>query len=235
MKTAIQLCICFLLAGLSIQVIAQEEQAQDSLKRGSIHPGFIITLKGDTVRGYLLNINLWANQKTTFYYKDSSDFKGRIKYKANDIKAYQVGNRYYESMKYSFTNSTHRYNFILKKLNGPISLYVWYYNPDQPNYMAKDLTLEDISKAVLFNEKDLYSNLYGDKADGEFTELTKFKFLFKFAKNMSAYVADDTELAEKILNKTEGYLGITRDIEKIIREYNKWKTGNDQKNGEVIN
>jgi len=216
------------MSGLSILAVAQETQTLDSLKRGSIHPGFIITLKGDTIRGYLLNINLWANQKTTFYYKDSSDFKGRIKYKANDIKAYQIGNRYYESMKYSFTNSTRKQNFILKKLNGPINLYVWYYNPDQPNYMSADLTLEDLTKAVLFNEKNLYSNLYGDKADGEFTELTKFKFLLKFAKNMSAYVADDAELAEKILNKKEGYLGLDRDIISIIKEYNNWKTGNDQ-------
>jgi hypothetical protein len=235
MKTAIQLCICFLLAGLSIQVVAQEEQAQDSLKRGSIHPGFIITLKGDTVRGYLLNINLLANQKMTFYYKDSSDFKGRIKYKAKEIKAYQVGNRYYESMKYSFTNSTLTHNFILKKLDGPTELYMWYYNPDQPDYFAKDLTLEDISKAVLFNETELWINVFGMKPDGEFTELTGLRFLMKFAKNMSAYVADNAELAQKIHSKTKGYQGIPRDLENIIREYNKWKTEQDQKIGMMSN
>jgi len=45
----------------------------------------------------------------------------------------------------------------------------------------------------------------------------------KFAKNMSAYVADDVELAEKILNKTNGYLGTSGGIENIIREYNERK------------
>lgn len=233
MKAAIQLCICFLVAGLSFPAIAQETQHQDSLKRGSIHPGFVITLKGDTIKGYILNINLCFNQRMTFYYEDSSDFKGRVKYKANDIKAYQVGNRFYESMKYPFTNSTHKQSFILKKLNGPISLYVWYINPDQPNYMSPDLTLEDISKAILFDEAELYTNVYGMKADNEFKELTSFKFLMKFAKNMSAYVADDAELAKKILNKEKGYLGISRDIENIIREYNEWKIENDQNNGQL--
>ena len=63
---------------------------------------------------------------------------------------------------------------------------------------------------------------------GEFTELTGLRFLMKFAKNMSTYVADNAELAQKILNKTEGYQGIPRDIENIIREYNKGKTENDQ-------
>ena len=121
----------------------------------------------------------------------------------------------------------------MKKLDGPVDLYVWYYNPDQPDYLSKDLTLEDISKAVLFNEADLWTNAFGKKPDGEFTELTGLKFLMKFAKNMSAYVADDVELAQKILNKTKGYQGTTRDIENIIREYNKWKTENDPKNGVI--
>jgi hypothetical protein len=230
MKITVQFFICIFLTCFSLPAVAQEIQVPDSLKRGSIHPGLIITLQGDTIEGYMLNINLWLNQKITFYYKDSSDFKGRIKYKANDIKAYQVGNRFYESMKYSFTNSTHTHNFKLKKLDGPIDLYMWYYNPDQPDYFSKDLTLEDISKAVLFNEAELWTNVFGMKPDGEFTELTGLRFLMKFAKNMSAYVADNAELAQKILNKTKGYQGIPRDIENIIREYNKWKTENDQNN-----
>jgi hypothetical protein len=45
----------------------------------------------------------------------------------------------------------------------------------------------------------------------------------KFAKNMAAFVEDDKELAQKVLNKVKGYQGV--DIEKIIREYNRWKVG----------
>jgi len=223
MKIATQLCIFFFLAGISFLAHAQETQAQDSIKRGSIHPGFIKTLKGDTVRGYLLNINLWMNQHMTFYYKDSTDFKGRIKYKPNDIKAYQVGNRYYESMKYTFSLSSHKQNFILRKVHGPIDLYVWYYDEDRAKLTSPDISIEELSAAFMFNEDELWTNEFGIKDQGEFTEFTGVKFLMKFAKNMSAYVADDAELAQKVKSKTKGYQGTSRDIENIVLEYNKWK------------
>ncbi len=223
MKTAIQFCICFLLAGLLIPAVAQETKAPDSLKRGSIYPGFIITHEGDTVKGYLLNINLWLNQMMTFYYTDSTDFKGRVKYKAKDIKAYQVGNRYYESMDYIFSFSSHKQNFILRKVHGPIDLFVWYYDEDRSKLMSPDISLAELASAFLFNEDELWTNVFGRKENGEFTEITSVKFLMKFAKKMSAYVADDPELAGKILNKTEGYKGIPKDMENIIREYNNWK------------
>ena len=58
-------------------------------ERGSILPGYIITLQGDTIKGYLLNINLWLNQKMTFLYKDPEDREGRVRYKPKEIKAYQ--------------------------------------------------------------------------------------------------------------------------------------------------
>jgi hypothetical protein len=216
MKNIIQLWIGLFLFSFSLPAVAQESE----LERGSLHPGFIITLRGDTVKGHLLNINLWLNQHMTFFYKNPDDYAGRIKYKANDIKAYQVGNRYYESMKYPFSLSMHKQNFILRKLNGPIDLYVWYYDEDKAKLTSPDISLVDLASAFLFNEKDLWTNEFGMKENGEFTELTGFKFLMKFAKNMSAYVADDAELAGKILNKTQGYLGTSKDIENIIREYN---------------
>ena len=40
---------------------------------------------------------------------------------------------------------------------------------------------------------------------------------------MSAYVADDAVLADKIRNKTEGYVGLDRDIVRILLEYNERK------------
>jgi hypothetical protein len=216
MKNVIQLWFWLFLFSFSLPADAQESE----LERGSLHPGFIISLQGDTVKGYLLNINLWLNQHMTFFYKDPEDFKERIKYKPDEIKAYQVGNRYYESMKYPFTLSPHKQNFILRKLHGPINLYVWYYDEDKAKLISPDISLVDLTKAILFEERDLWTNDFGMKANGEFTELTGFKFLMKFAKNMSAYVADDVELADKILKKAQGYQGISRDIENIIREYN---------------
>lgn len=217
MKILFQLWICLILLSFSIPTGAQETQPE----RGSVLPGFIITLKGDTVKGYLLNINLWLNQHMTFFYKDPGDVKGRIKYKPNDIRAYQVGNRYYESMKYPFNYSTHKQNFILRKLHGPIDYYVWYFDEDRAKLMSPDISLADLTSAFLFDEKDLWKNEFGRKKNGEFKELDDIKFIMKFSKTMSEYVKDDAELAGKILQKTKGYQNI--DTEKIIREYNERK------------
>lgn len=81
------------------------QERQPEPERGSVLPGFIITLQGDTVKGYLLNINLWLNQKMTFFYTNPDDREGRVKYTPKEIRAYQVGPRYYESTKHPFTNS----------------------------------------------------------------------------------------------------------------------------------
>ncbi|MFA5816045.1 MAG: hypothetical protein WC865_10535 [Bacteroidales bacterium] len=211
--------VWLLLISFSLPAGAQDDQSQP--ERGSVLPGFIITLQGDTLKGYLLNINLWMNQQMTFFYKTPDDKEGRIKYKPKEIRAYQVGNRFYESMKYPFSYSIYPQNFILRKIHGSIRYYVWYYNEDRAKLMSPDISLAELTKAFVFVEDELWTDEFGKKGDGEFTKLSDFKFLMKFAKNMSAYVADDTELAQKILNKTKGYQNI--DIEKIVREYNSWK------------
>ncbi|MFO7616370.1 MAG: hypothetical protein R6V75_03895 [Bacteroidales bacterium] len=200
---------------------SQNEGAQ--MERGSVWPGYIITNEGDTVQGHLLNINLWMNQNMTFFYTDPDDRKTRVKYRPKEIKAYQVGNRYYESVKYPFPYGNHPVSFILRRIDGPIRCYVWYYNMEKSRLMSSDFNLDDLAKVILFEEKDLATSHYGVGEDGKFTELTSFKFLVKFAKNMSEYVKDDPELARKILEKQEGYLGIPRDIERIIKEYNQNK------------
>lgn len=214
MKKIIQFLFCLFLINLAMPSKAQESE----LKRGSVLPGYVITLNGDTLKGYLLNINLWLNQHMTFFYKDSADAKSRIKYKPNEIKAYQVGSRFYESMKYPFSYSTSKQNFILRKQHGPIDYYVWYFDEDKAKLMSPNISLANLTSAFLFNEKDLWKNEYGRKANGEFTEFGAMKFIFKFAKNMAAYVVDDAELAKKILQNTKGYQNI--DVEKIIKEYN---------------
>lgn len=199
-------------------------QAQESeMKRGTIYPGYIVKLNGDTVHGYLLNINLWLNQHQTYFYTDTLDKKKREKYTAKELLCYQVGSRHYVSMLHPFSYSIHKNNFILRKVHGAIDLFVWYYDEDRAKLMSPEITLVDLSKVLLFNEQDLWSNVFGMKVDGKLTELTGLKFLLKFAKNMSVYVADEPELATKIAAKTPGYLGIDRDIERIIIEYNQLK------------
>ena len=54
-----------------LPVLCSAQESPPAPNRGSVLPGFIITLQGDTVRGYLLNINLWLNQKMTFSLQSS--------------------------------------------------------------------------------------------------------------------------------------------------------------------
>lgn len=223
MKNCFRRLLALSIALHSVVLFAQKKEA--GLERGSIHPGYVITLKGDTVKGYLLNINLWLNQKMTFLYSDPEDRKGRIKYTPKEIKAYQVGQRYYESIKYPFVYSTHAENFILRKVNGPIKYYVWYYDEDRNKLMSLDkLSLTDIEKAILFDESELWTNEFGLKQNEETLTPFNLKFLMKFSRNMADYVKDYPELARKIENKQEGYKNIN--IESIIREYNEWHLKN---------
>jgi hypothetical protein len=197
------------------------EAIPDSLRRGTTYPGYIITLQGDTVRGYILNINLWLNQRMTFLYADPEDRQSRVKYTPKEIRAYQVGPRFYESFHQAFTNSSHADNFLLRKVEGPVKYYVWYFDEDKTKAMVWDkISLTDLAKAFLMEEEELWKDEFALKKGD--TQLTAFnlKFLMKFAKNMSEYVSDYPELTRKIAEKREGYKNIN--IEKIIREYNEW-------------
>lgn len=218
MKQINRLWPCLFLAILPLTANAQADPTNP--ERGTVLPGFVITLNGDTVKGYLLNINLWMNQHMTFFYNTPEDKEGRVKYKPREIKAYQVGNRYYESMKYPFSYSIYPYNFILRKVDGAVKYYVWYYNEDRSKLMSPDISLVELTKAFVFDENELWKDEFARKENGEFIKFD-FKFLLKFAKNMSAFVEDNEDLAQKILNKEAGYHGV--DIEKIILEYNRGK------------
>jgi hypothetical protein len=90
--------------------------------------------------------------------------------------------------------------------------------------MSPDVSLAELSKAFVFTEDELWKDEFARRGDE--AELIKFdlKFLMKFAKNMAAFVEDDKELAQKVAGKVKGYQGV--DIEKIIREYNRWKVEN---------
>jgi len=198
------------------------------VKLWTLYPGYVVRQNGDTVHGYLLLKNLAANQDKVFFFEHPEDKKYSVKYKPKDLKAYKVGPRYYESWKFrppatASANDARTYHFLLKIIDGPFSLYRWYYeileqskarlkiDSDQPLTGTVDLS---------FSEKDLQTHNYGVTPEGEFVDLSSLKMLTSFRKNMSKLVADDEELARKIRNKEKGY-GYY-DIERIIREYNEW-------------
>jgi hypothetical protein len=203
------------------------------VKLWSLYPGYVVTQNGDTLHGYLLLKNLAANQDKVFFYEHAGDKKYSVKYKPKDLKAYKVGPRYYESWKFkppatASANDARTWHFILKVIDGPFSLYKWYYetleqskarlkiDKDQPIQGSVDLS---------FSEKDLHVENYGLTPAGEFIDLGSLKILTNFKKNMSKLVADDTELAAKIRNKEKGY-GYY-DLDRIISEYNAWYLKNN--------
>lgn len=194
----------------------------------TLYPGYIVTRQGDTISGYLLLKNLVNNQDKVFYYHNKEDKKYTEKYKPKDLRAYKVGPRYYESFKFkppatASANDANTWHFILKLIDGPFSLYRWYYetldqsharlkvDQDRPFHATVDLS---------FTEEGLSQQNYGLTPAGEFVDLGSLKMLTNFKKNMAKLVQDDAALAQKIRNKVKGY-GYY-DIERIINEYNAW-------------
>jgi hypothetical protein len=201
-------------------ILTRAQNDTNLLQRGTIYPGYIIELEGDTVYGFILNSNLWYNQVMVFYYADSSDRENRIKYKAKDVKGYKVGNRNYDSYKHPATYSTHAYNFFLRKITGPINYYIWYYDPDKGNLMEPVLTMEGLASALLFAESELWTQEVAQKGNDDPVDLN----IIGFAKTLSGIIKDDPELARKVKDKETGYK--STDAAKIIQEYNSRKMPN---------
>lgn len=199
---------------LSSIICSQAQDDTTALKRGTVYPGYFITLDGDTVHGYILNSNLWYNQTMVFYYKDSTDRENRIKFRAKEIKGYKVGNRIYDSFKHPGSYSTHSYNFFYRRITGPLCYYIWYYDPDRGNLSEPVLTLEGIAEALILEDGELWTQDIVRKGDGELIDVNPIGF----AKKMSQIIEDEPELAKKIKNKEEGYRSI--DMLKIVEEYN---------------
>ena len=208
---------------LGFQGVSHAQKDSLFVPRGTKNYGYIITLEGDTVPGYILNLNLWNNQMMTFYFKDLADGDKGTKYRGKDLLGYQAGPRIYERLKFSGLYSPYRYNFFLRKQDGAIDYFIWYYNNDVNKLSGSDALLTEASDAFLIDEEELWVESIGRTQDGKIIEFGTMRFRMKFSKNMSKLVRDDHELAKKILQKQEGYR--FSDLEKIIREYNDWKAG----------
>ncbi len=194
----------------------------------SKYPGYVVTLNHDTLKGFIMLKNLVNNEDVVLFYKNEKDKKYTKKYRPKELLAYRVGPRFYESRKFKppvsyVVNDARRYHFLLKVIDGPFSLYKWYYESTARSEQRVQINKKDpwLSHIDLsFSENDLAENLYGLTPDGKFIDLNTLGMMMHFKKNMSKLVADDPELVQKIKNKEEGYTYI--DIEKIINEYNQW-------------
>jgi len=103
------------------------QQKEGPVQLWTLYPGYIITHNDDTIQGFIKLNNYISNQKKAFFFSGKYDEKALKKYKPKKIKAYKVGPRFYESFKYKAVDATPRRHFFLRKIEGAISLYEWYF------------------------------------------------------------------------------------------------------------
>jgi hypothetical protein len=195
------------------------QQDSSAVRLWTLYPGYVITNSGDTVHGYLMLKNLINNQGKVFFFNDSTQEDYTVKYKPGDIKAYKVGPRFYETLKFPVTNTTRTRSFFLRAIDGPITLYKSYFD-DKERVKIDEDDIWNSKIDLSFSESELKENLLGRKLGAEIVDFGSFSFLLKFKKTMAEYVSDYPDLAKKIANKEKGYEWA--DLEKVIREYNSW-------------
>ncbi|MCB2220519.1 MAG: hypothetical protein KQI35_09000 [Bacteroidetes bacterium] len=208
---------------------AQSQTDSSKVKLWTNYPGYIITWEDDTIKGYIRLNNLVDNQEKALYFKNKDDKKWTEKYRPKDIKAYKVGPRFYESIKFHVMGETKGYHFFLRQIRGPITVYEWYREPERRTEERVVLDDEDILNSQIdlsFSESDLTATTYFRKLDGDLENLSALKYLTNFKKNMAKLVSDYPELTQKIAREEEGYTFGNQ--EKIIREYNDWYLSKQQ-------
>ena len=228
MKHLLTIILLFTLTNVSESQNLQKKPANNdatkSVKLFSLYPGYVITKKDDTIKGYLMLKNVISNQDKVWFYKTKdTPKKNAVKYKPKDIKAYRVGPRFYESHKFwpniptYVTNNARGYHFILRVIDGKIKLYKWYYESTVRSKQRANIDFDNPGNTKIdlsFKEKDLpFVPLI--KKEGE-----KIIFINSgFRKNILKAVSDDKELYNKIKNKAPGYRSKTN-LEEIVKEYN---------------
>jgi hypothetical protein len=169
-------------------------------KYKSVYPGYYISAKGDTVKGFLQYGDKVDNQTKCVFY-DSDQKTNRQTFSPDDIKGFCVGDKVYRSIHYSGGLLSKPLRFVLIKTDGPITEFIFY-----PEY---GLASGD-DKTVFYKANDPNN-----------TDVRELQYFgMGFAKKMAAFVSDDSELSEKVANKEKGY-GLLK-TQDIIDEYNKW-------------
>lgn len=168
---------------------------------GRKYPGYYVTHTGDTVNGYFMHGTKQQNQLRCDFYKAETDASPDAKFFPEDIQSYKVGDKLYRSIHYSGGLLKKPLRFVVVVKDGGISQFTFY---------SEDPTTPNEETTVYYKAKDT------DNPD----PMTLQDFGLGFAKKMSAFVADDEELSQKVSDKEKGY-GMLQ-IDKIIDEYNEW-------------
>lgn len=191
---------------------------------GKMYPGYVITLEGDTVQGFIKADQRCSigglgssNQNTCAFYLNESDKKPAQKYKPTDIKGYKIADKVYESIKYS-GGLLKAANFNLVVTDGAIRIYEWYSTKENYSTISK----QSGETWAQFDARRFDMKQVVAKDPNEPIELAMLGL--SFAKKMPDMIADHKELADKVANKEKGYNFLN--IYAVIDEYNKWKAEN---------
>lgn len=192
---------------------------------GKRYPGYIVTLEGDTIQGFVKARMRCAytavgksNQNFCEFYRNEKDKKPLGKYKPNDINGYKVADKVYRSISYSGGLSKSK-NFNLFVNDGHITTYHWYAAQEGAASMRKtpDESWEEYD-ARRFTTSIVYQK--GDERPRESNY-----YLMSFAKRVAELVNEHEDLAESVKNKEKGYRMLKFDA--IIEEYNLWYDQNN--------
>ena len=197
------------------------QDLESPLPPRTMHSGYVVNLEGDTVQGWVKFMTVIANQFNVSLYAQESDSRPQASYKPKDLMGYQVGDLYYASVPFSGEGFSRKRSFMIRLIEGPVSLYQWYYD-ESLMFDSQDLNEAMGREEVLSVELDegMEIQYFGVRGNEKPVDFSSVKFGMNFKKQMSKYVSDCPELAEKIASRTEGY-GYG-DLPRIITEYNQW-------------
>ena len=208
MKTVYTFIACLLLSGSSMA----QDWSGEKYKYNEIHPGYIVSLTGDTTRGYVEHGNRTSNQKTCIFYTDASK-KERQKLKADDISAWGVADKHYRSIHFTGGLLGKPLGFVLLVKAGRVNQFVYYSRKDNIlDVMGKNETYAQYDERI-HTDEIVWQKL--DEKPFQHTEL-----ILGFAKKISKLLSDYPELSAKVESKEKGY-GLLN-IFDIMDEYNAW-------------
>ena len=186
-----------------------------AMDQEGIYPGYVITNSDDTLRGYIQYESASANQLEVTYYVSMNREETRYTYKPGDIKAYHLLSYTFVSVPFSGKYSSRNKTFMHRIIDGPITLFEWYYIEKQQYFEDTDMYGYDPDASYkLTYQVQLFAQKVGENP----VNLNSSKFEMRFRTAMSKYVVECLELAKKIKNREKRYTH--NYIEKIIHEYN---------------
>jgi hypothetical protein len=184
------------------------------LQKNTIYPGCVISMTGDTTKGFLLFKSLTRSQVEVTFYDSLGGQPDVWIFKPGEINGYILSGLSYRTVPYSGRYSSRKSTFMQCLVDGTISLYTWYYDEKQ-RYFEDNAFWE---YTTTYNTTELFQEYYLFRAGVKPLRITDCASEYKFPEKLSNFLSDQDTLAQKIKAKLPGYR--CQDMIKIIHEFN---------------